>query len=100
MRENLKMHDTVIIGCTSNTKRHTQSLLGAGADAVWPKPMPDDADILRDVAHFLSRRHESKAAAEDTSYPKEIPNKDKVIVKQDRIHANQGGRIKQILMGR
>ena len=95
MRENLKMTETVIIGCTGNTKRHTQSLLGAGADAVWPKPMPDEKEILSQLAYFLSRRNSKRSAPEDTSYPHQ-----KVVVRQERLHANQGGRIKQILMGR
>ena len=33
---------TVIVGCTLNLDKHGASLLGAGADTLWPKPIPPE----------------------------------------------------------
>eukprot|EP01042_Synura_sphagnicola_P000455 gene455-482_t len=66
VREEMKLTETVIIGCTSNTRKHTQNLLEAGADAVWPKPMPDERDILTQLAYFLSERKKTTSSRQSS----------------------------------
>lgn len=97
MRESYNMTNTVIIGCTSNTQRNTTKLLEAGADSVWPKPMPDDSTILHQVAHFLERRHSPVTAVEDITFPTS-PHSTKSPT--GRMKAASGGRVQQIMSGR
>lgn len=98
MRESYNMSNTVIIGCTSNTQRNTTKLLEAGADSVWPKPMPDDSTILQQVAHFLERRHTPMTAVEDITFPTSTTRASGSPSR--RAKPTSGSRVQQIISGR
>lgn len=70
------LHDSIIIGCTSNVKSHRDALLGAGANAVWSKPIPSPAILQEDLMKLLNQRnptipmaspHHTTSAAPDSS---------------------------------
>lgn len=48
--------DAVIIGATSNAPKHAKSLLFAGADLVWAKPLPCEEVIFANVSSMMRIR--------------------------------------------
>lgn len=51
-----KYPDAVIIGCTANAAKHSKSLLNAGADLVWAKPLPREDVIFANVNTMMRIR--------------------------------------------
>jgi CheY-like chemotaxis protein len=54
LRQLPQLQDSIIIGCTSNVKSHRDALLGAGANAVWSKPIPSPAILQEDLKKLLN----------------------------------------------
>ncbi|CAE7567280.1 unnamed protein product, partial [Symbiodinium microadriaticum] len=46
----------IIIGCSSNASKYAHAFLEAGADAVWPKPLPCDTQIMSEICKYLAWR--------------------------------------------
>jgi CheY-like chemotaxis protein len=46
----------IIIGCSANAQKYANAFLEAGADAVWKKPLPADAQIITELCKYLALR--------------------------------------------
>lgn len=68
LRQRGDMGNTLMIGCTANIKAYGETILAAGANAVWAKPMQDEMAMRECVKQLLAEVFTEDASRECASH--------------------------------